>query len=142
MTTRSLSVASTGTSLSSSQDISDLALLYYENPYGKVSALCQESYFANLGDQGFGAITNKWIDITSQESKSLPDEFRNAAALAPVANSKTLDESFMSNISAPFTCKTDSGVEAYFFSPNASNFEFRSNIYVTGPSMHSYSCVP
>ena len=115
VTTRSLSVAKRGTFLNSSFGIADLALLYYENPTGKVSALCQESYYTDqdLDDSG---ITQEWIDITSQESKSLPDVFRNAATSAADAptsiidvTSKTLDESFISSIfalSAPFVAQS------------------------------------
>ena len=135
MTTRSLSVAKTGRSLNSfnsSPGIADLALLYYENPTGKVSALCQESYYADRGEG-----IQEWIDITSQDSKSLPSEFRNAPDSASGDNSKTLDESLVPNIfalSAPFASQAEnetqgSGIEANFFSPNASSFEFQYNIY-------------
>ena len=140
MTTRSLSVAKTGRS-SISQGIADLALLYYENPSGKVSALCQESYYADLGEGSYSLI-QEWIDITSQESESLPGEFRNAPGPAPEDNSKTLDESLVPGIftlSAPFASRAEnqtqqSGIEASFYSPNASGFEFQYNLYSTGLS--------
>ena len=136
MTTRSLSVAQTGIPLNFSMDITDLALLYYENPTGKVTALCQESGL------GYSGIIQEWIDITSQESQSLPDIFRNNSTSAADGNSKTLDESFTSKnytLSAPFTCQTrnltqQSTIEAYFNSPSASNFEIQSNYYWTGSS--------
>lgn len=157
MTTRSLSAANTGAYFNgssfndSSLRIADLTLLYYENPTGKVSALCQVSYYADPGLGNYN-ITQEWIDISSQESKSLPDVFRNAPTSAADKTSKTLDESFISNtltLSAPFTCQTNAyQIEAYFYSTNASNVEFQSNYYSTGPSgpgnfsssMHSYSC--
>ena len=141
MTTRSLSVAKTGRYLNSSLDIADLALLYYENPTGKVTALCQDSYSAVPGS-GDSSIIQEWIDVTSQESKSLPAIFRNNSTSAADGNSKTLDESFMSNIytlSAPFTCQTvngtqQPGLDAFFYSLNASYFRFQSNSYLTGSS--------
>ena len=121
--------------------IADLALLYYENPTGKVSALCQESHYTDLGEGDY-SIIQEWIDITSQESESLPGEFRNAPDSATGGNSKTLDESLVPNIftlSAPFTSRAEnqtqgSGIEAGFYSPNASGFEFQYNLYLTGLS--------
>lgn len=64
---RSLSFKSFNETLTNSTINS--ALLYYENPTGNVSALLQRT-------NAQGQIT--WVDITSQESKSLPDNFRNA----------------------------------------------------------------
>ena len=151
MTTRSLSVANTGNGSSVSIDTGDLALLsllYYENPTGNVSALCQ------LNND---SIIDEWIDISSQESRSLPDVFHNGLTSATDGNSKTLYESLISKLftlSAPFTCQTanaqQSGIDAFFYSPNASNVAFESSNYLTGPngpgnfslSMHSYSCAP
>lgn len=132
-TTRSLSAAKT--SQVSSQYFVDQALLYYENPTGKVSVLCWQA----VGVQD----DEKWIDITSQKSNSLPDEFRNAPGSATEDNSKTLDESLIPNIftlSAPFACRPENqstgqtGIGAVFYSPNASGFEFQSNFYSTGLS--------
>ena len=56
----------------STNSTGNVALLYYENTDGKVSALLQRL-------QTFGDIQqDQWIDVTSQESDELPHEFRNA----------------------------------------------------------------
>ena len=75
-----------------------------------------------------------WVNLTSQESKSLPDEFRNTPASIGGGYSKTLYESLGTDttLRAPFTCGenwTTSSVGAIFYSPqlsspNASNFQF------------------
>ncbi len=109
----------------------DQNLLLYENPIGKVSALC-----SILG------VVTAWVDITTQESKSLPDEFRNTPASTAEGHSKTLFESLGTNVSTlstPFTCMAEnstgpSDIGALFYSPDASNFEFLSTEYSTGPS--------
>lgn len=139
MNTRSLSVAKVETVLANETSTGrDLALLYYENPTGKVSALTQEiGVEANEGDES----TNpKWFDITSQEGKSPSDYYRNTPGSTAGGYSKTLDESLDSNnftLSAPFTCGTDLSngfaIDAIFYSANALNFEIQSNIYTTGP---------
>lgn len=55
----------------------NVALLYYENSSGKVSALLYRLF--TVGDQHSGSSSqDQWVDITSQESKELPHEFRNA----------------------------------------------------------------
>ena len=126
MDTRSLSITSTGDS-SDTDSLTESALLYYENPTGKVSALLQH---------GVG-----WVDITSQESKSLPDEFRNA----PNGDgSKTLSEAVWENakLSTPFTSGanwTGPGIGALFYSPiNASSvndiFSLYNMDYAISPS--------
>ena len=105
MDTRSLSITSTGR-VSDTGSPQNSALLYYENPTGKVSALLQHGW--------------EWVDITSQQSKSLPDEFHNA----PYAeSSKTLYESDDSNLTfrAPFSSGANwltSGIGALFYSPS------------------------
>ncbi|KAM0796491.1 hypothetical protein BDR22DRAFT_976090 [Usnea florida] len=116
--TRSLSVANTGSFFNSSlEDLADLALLYYENPTGNVSALCQVSYDVNKGSR-----------------KSLPDVFRNA----PSSESKTLDESLILNnstLSAPFTSQVvDSQQLSALFYFHDLLFGFQSDYYLTGPS--------
>ena len=72
----------------------NLALLYYETPTGKVSALLQR-----LAPNGT-AFTGQWFNITSQTSQSLPDEFHNPAVFS---NSRTLynDESDTDSLFTP-----------------------------------------
>ena len=84
--TRSLSITSIGNGSSSTNFTTDSALLYYENPDGNMSALLQR------GDPLYPA---QWIDITSQGSESLPDEFRNnqSSTVYVTATSATLYES-------------------------------------------------
>ena len=109
MDTRSLSITSTGRS-SDTGSLTDSALLYYENPTGRVSALFQHGH--------------EWVDITSQGSQSLPDEFHNAPDFN---SSKTLYNSAETNaiLSTPFTSGanwTGYSIGALFYSPpNASS---------------------
>ena len=53
----------------------NLAILYYENPAGNVSALLQRLVWIN-SSSGPSA-EYQWHDITSQSSKSLPSDFLN-----------------------------------------------------------------
>lgn len=116
----------------------DLALLYYENPTGKVSALSQEVVqIAVIGDD---SMNTEWVDITSQEGKSLPDYYRNTPGSTAGGYSKTLDESLDSNnytLSAPFTCGTNLSngfaIDAIFSSANDLYSIIQSNAYTTGP---------
>lgn len=63
----------------------------------------------------------EWIDITSQGSKSLPDDFHIAPGLHHI-DSPTLYESDTNvTFTTPFTCTTDLGenlVHLLFYSPN------------------------
>lgn len=125
--TRSLSVAPTDILLPlNSADSTNATLLYYENPSGNVSALLQQG--------------KQWVDITSQDSKSLPHEFRNTNT---TSESHTLYES--ANVGMPripFACganwSTDQAIGAIFYSPNASEFleglRFTGNHYRSGSS--------
>ncbi|CAD6569571.1 MAG: hypothetical protein ASARMPRED_002950 [Alectoria sarmentosa] len=73
--TRSLSINTIGGV--SSNSTMDLALLYYEIPNGIVSALLQR-WNSTVYPNGIFEFSNpQWVDITSQDSKSLPDEFRS-----------------------------------------------------------------
>ena len=128
--TRSLSIAALGTTPPLTVDPStNSALLYYENPSGNVSALLQ---------QGGG-----WVDITSQESKSLPQEFRNIEE----SDSYTLyDSGELGTLSTPFACGANwSGpgtIGAIFYTPNGlisnttspANVRFTGNLYSIGSS--------
>lgn len=121
----------------SSNETSTGTLLYYENPTGKVSALSENLVFN--GD-------DEWVDITSQESKSLPESYRNTPGSTAGGGSKTLDESLNSSVltlSAPFTCGANLSngfaIEAIFYSTNAMDPKIQSNSYTIGPIVGSFS---
>ncbi len=83
--TRSLSislfpVADNLSSLSlDEKSTTNVALLFYENPNGKVSALLHRLMNTFIEKpSAIGNSEDQWINITSQESKALPNEFRNA----------------------------------------------------------------
>ena len=134
MNTRSLSVAQTGNL--SSNDTSARTLLYYENPSGKVSALTIGPVFNETNDY-------EWIDITSQESRPLPESYLDTPGSTAGGGSKTLDESLDSSLftlSAPFTCGANSSaVEAIFYSNNATDPKIQSNTYTIGPITGRFS---
>ncbi|KAM0802654.1 hypothetical protein BDR22DRAFT_843688 [Usnea florida] len=108
------------------------ALLYYENPTGKPSALLQRISQQSSGDQV------QWVDISSQESKSLPGDFRNVPG--PQQLSFTLYESDTNaTFSTPFTSAinfSDSAIGALFYSPNV-NLVNGGPIVVTGYDIDS-----
>lgn len=136
MDTRSLSIASIGTepsgtntsietgpprtnstsignALSHADSYTNLALLYYETSTGNVSALLQRTTST--------VQEAEWVDITSQKSQSLPDEFRygNDSFM-----SHTLYESIgaYATLSTPFTSgaipsESIVGSESIFGSP-------------------------
>ena len=126
MDTRSLSITPIGNGSSDANPTTNSALLYYENPNGNVSALLRRGSFV---DQF------QWVDITSQQSESLPNEFGNAPGLNAHSDtnlpeeisgdyfndSKTLYESDTDAIfSTPFTSGANlSGpfIGALFYSP-------------------------
>lgn len=60
----------------STNSTSNVALLYYENTNGKVSALLHR--LLTVEDQQSSSPQDQWVDITSQPSKTLPPEFQNA----------------------------------------------------------------
>lgn len=116
--TRSLSVALIGSGSSSTNSTTNRALLYYEDLSGKVSALLRRDNLTVFDDgKGGRIVQSQWIDITSQESKSLPDEFRN---IPRKSFSNTLYESDTNGTySTPFTSGANfsgSSVGALFFS--------------------------
>ena len=117
MDTRSLSFNPLTATGEIGNSTTNIALLYYENPTGKPSALVQR---ASQQSPGEGQI--QWVDISSQESKSLPDDFRNIPG--PHQRSFTLYESDTNaTFSTPFTSATNftgSAVGALFYSPNVS----------------------
>ena len=86
MDTRSLSISSLpganqSSSLNPEKDwTTNIALLYYENPNGKVSALLRRliNEVIEGEPQARSSQQDQWIDITSQESKALPHGFSNA----------------------------------------------------------------
>ena len=125
--TRSLSIGSFPVDdLSGTDNITrNAALLLYENGSGNVSALLRRiSLTAPPSTQVH------WIDVTSQGTRSLPDEFRNTRAtpnktLYEIGRpSKTLYE-FDTRItfSTPFTSYTvNSTLHVEFYSPSGSQF--------------------
>ena len=78
--TRSLSITLfpfANTSLNTTENsTTNVALLFYENPNGKVSTLLYR--LINTFNSPGGVLFDQWINITSQESKALPNEFHNA----------------------------------------------------------------
>lgn len=108
--------------------ITNIALLYYESPNGNVSALLNRA-IQGPGSKGDINMLVQWIDITSQESKALPHEFRNApgfnysSSLGPEVEenatfSYTLYETDPITIfSTPFSSDGTSG-SALFYSPS------------------------
>ena len=118
MDTRSLSFCSLNVTGPESNSTLDLALLFYENPNGSISALLQR----DIGSVGGGS---EWIDITSQGSISLPGAFRIAPGHDLDSVSPTLYES-ITNVSfnTPFTCTAEIGrstVNVLFYSSNNGN---------------------
>lgn len=107
----------------------NVALLYYENTKGEVSALLHR--LLTFGDKQSSSQQDQWIDITNQESKALPREFRNAPGFiysnsfydtGPNHNttfSHTLHETDpIAVYSTPFASTGDSfGSSAMFYSP-------------------------
>ena len=146
VTTRSLSIV--GSPLGSglnwdmvSLNNLDRSLLYYEDPTGKISVLSHQAVGNEKNRTLKASPTAEWVNLTSQESKSLPDEFRNTPASI---DSKTLYESLVPNttLRAPFTCGANwsviggdvLSVGALFYSPqlNASNPQFAIECYFMG----------
>ena len=112
------------------------ALLLYENPAGNVSALLQRVTPTN---GNFSLNRFDWIDITSQRSNSLPDEFHNTPQMSGDDRNytKTLYESGVdSTYSSPFTSGSNfsgSPIGALFFSPYDIGGRVTSTGYTIGP---------
>ena len=113
--TRSLSVCLLNETILSTNSALNLALLFYENPTGKISALLQRA-------KRPGA--TEWIDITSQGSKSLPDAFHRGpnlnSGLDPTLYQTDSDVTY----STPFTCAEmldGNPMELLFYSPNSTD---------------------
>lgn len=110
------------------------ALLYYENTHGKISALLRRLNYQVSSTESTSE--TQWIDITSQESKALPNEFRNLPGI-----SRTLYESNTNaSLSTPFTSVGNlSGFSIgtlFYLLPNASleidNFRIPDGAFVCG----------
>lgn len=111
--TRSLSVATVSTFdqlIDTNSTTTNLVILYYENPTGKVSALIQRF------SPNDSVNTVKWIDVTSQNSQSLPSDLRKDP---DPSLSNTLYESlFNDTFSPPFTTRNGTDIsQALFYSP-------------------------
>ncbi|KAL9071738.1 MAG: hypothetical protein Q9161_004002 [Pseudevernia consocians] len=89
--TRSLSISlfpmansSSSLNILGENSTANIALLFYETPNGKVSALLHRLILkivdenSQAGSFSPESPQDQWINITSQESKALPNEFRNA----------------------------------------------------------------
>ena len=125
--TRSLSISSfnfanDSSGLGSGENSTNLALLFFENPNGKVSALLHRSVFTEK-PQGELFEHDQWIDITSQESKALPKEFHNPPGFdSSNSSSRTLYEADPNGIyefNTPFLSApwSDGFVGAMFYTP-------------------------
>ena len=124
--TRSLSFCSlslpSGTEiLNGTNSIINLALLIYESPTRKVSALLWRGNTST-----YGSAPNEWVDITSQESKALPDAFRNpddsTSSLAFTSSFTLYEANTSATLSTPFICEANYSsyeVELLFYSPDA-----------------------
>ena len=155
--TRTLSIASVpGSDVDSDPSINNstqnLAILYYENPAGNVSALLQRMVWT-YNSSGVNDVVQRqsqWLDITSQSSKSLPSDFLN---VVDTEDSHTLWESAEvygrhTTLSTPFTSRAnfshvfpspgtyDMGV--VFYAPDNGSFGFESyDIGLQGPGNYS-----
>ena len=118
--TRSLSATSIGSLSGDSNSTSNVALIYYENPTGEIAALLEQG-FVDVVDV-VDVVDAGWVDVTSQESKSIPAEFHNAP-IEPDEwpTSKTLSECYVNvTFGVPFTSAANfSGAQVgiLFYSP-------------------------
>ena len=123
--TRSLSLCMLpGAGASNSSNINQ-ALLFYVNSTGQVSALLQ--LYQNETAQ------TQWVDITSQESKSLPREFVEQGSGVVTTMYETQPNA---TFSTPFTSAanfSESTVGALFYSPNARIVELVYRVSISGP---------
>lgn len=127
MGTRSLSLSSVPYNANTTIYTQNSTILYYENPTGNVSALLQRTTTTNEDDSSdYNGRTwsQKWFDITSQESESLPNEFRNTDR---TISNKSLYSStlYESNTNATYSTPFTSGanfagwnIGALFYSPS------------------------
>ena len=126
--TRSLGIIPLSKSGTPNSSYTNQTILYYETPNGKISALLQRLISAEY----------QWIDITNQESQSLPHNCRNGPNSE---SSQTLYESEDAVISTPFltgwihTPLLADGVgyvsRAFFYSPENEFVEMDYNVAST-----------
>ena len=120
--TRSLSVSlitGSNPTIASQNTTTNLALLYYENPSGNVSVLLKRTNFMNSVGH-FSRSPYQWLDISSQSSQSLPDEFRNKGS-TDVWGSHTLYETDPDIIlGPPFTSMGNSSL---LYAPSRASLE-------------------
>ena len=89
-------------------------LLFYENPTGKVAVLRNTAFRQD----------NNWVDITSQERRSLPDTFPIAPGLDRIDSPTLYKLDSNATFSTPFTCTTDINghiVQLLYYSSNATD---------------------
>ena len=105
------------------------ALLFYVNSTGQVSALLKLYHNETAKTQ--------WVDITSQESISLPREFVEHGSDVDTTLYETLYGSQPNaTFSTPFTSAanfSDNTVGALFYSPNARIVELGYEVSISGP---------
>lgn len=92
--TRSLVITTLSEPFDPNSSYINQAILYYENPNGNISALLQRGVSARTEAE------YQWVDITNQESQSLPHDCRNGPNSR---SSHTLYESEGAAVSTPFT---------------------------------------
>ena len=108
--TRSLSISSfTVAEPSGTENVtSNSALLFYEDAFGNVTALLQRTSLEVL--QNITKVHVQWIDITSQKTKQLPDEFHNVypeKRPAQASSSTLYDSDTRATFSRPFITEAD-----------------------------------
>ena len=126
MHTRSLSISSIGGTeglLPITNSITNSALLYYENSTGHVSLLLQRIRFIEPSSTaGTGSYRlSQWVDITSQESKSLPNEFHDTPG-ETFSNTLYESDTYNAIYSSPFTSGANFAtwsVGTLFYSPSS-----------------------
>lgn len=116
------------------------AILYYENLTGNVSALLQRTtshYYPSIHGK---SAPETWIDITSQDSKSLPSEFRNT----PGRNSSNDSYSYTlyeSDINATYSTPFTSGANFSGWSVGALFYSSSNATQLGGPLVSGGSIV-
>ena len=127
MHTRSLSISSIGGTegvLPTTNSTTNSALLYYENSTGNVSLLLQRIKFIDslrTHEDSTAYRLSQWVDITSQESKSLPNDFHDTPGQT-FSNTLYGSDTYNAIYSSPFTSGANFAtwsVGTLFYSPSS-----------------------
>ena len=114
--TRSLSYCLLNATAHSSNSTLGIAVLFYQDETGNMSALLQR----DLGSGNGGG--TEWIDYTRSGSSPLPDAFRITPSNDLHSSSPTLYESNTNvKVTTPFSCTKNIGqtlVKLLYYSPN------------------------